>query len=106
MSLQGFILDNHNLLHRMDNYRPMQKYMAEWRTPQMVDGIGGITQGMVAAFNEYLGGVHAVMSSGGSNGAADTLTNWDDTEVINGWRAPARPNFLGYSKKKGEGIGY
>ena len=29
-----------------------------------------------------------VMSSGGSNGAADTLTNWDGTEVTNGWRAP------------------
>jgi len=85
----------------MDNYRPMQKNMAEWRTPQMVDGIGGITQGMVAAFNEYLGGVHPIMSSGGSNGAADTLTNWDGSEVANGWRAPARPNFLGYSKKKG-----
>ena len=24
----------------MDNYRPMQKNMAEWRTPQMVHFIG------------------------------------------------------------------
>lgn len=88
------------------NYRPMQKNMAEWRTPQMVDVIGGITQGMVSAFNEYLGGVHPVMSSGGSNGAADTLTNWDGSEVTNGWRAPARPNFLNHAKKKGGGLSY
>lgn len=86
------------------DYRPMQKNMAEWRTPQMLHEIGGITQGMVSAFNEYLGGVHPVMSSGGSNGAADTLTNWDASEVTNGWRALARPNFLNYSKKKGGGI--
>lgn len=88
------------------NYRPMQKNMAEWRTPQMVDEIGGITQGMVSAFNEYLGGVHPVMSSGGSNGAADTLTNWDGSEVTNGWRAPARPNFLIYTKKGGKSVAY
>lgn len=88
------------------NYRPMQKNMAEWRTPQMVDEIGGITQGMVSTFNEYLGGVHPVMSSGGSNGAADTLTNWDGSEVTNGWRAPARPNFLNYTKKGGKSVAY
>ena len=88
------------------NYRPMQKNMAEWRTPQMVDGIGGITQGMVAAFNAYLGGVHPVMSSGGSNGAADTLTNWDGSEVTNGWRAPSRPNLLNHAKKNGSGWSY
>ena len=86
------------------NYRDMQKNMATWRTPQMVDEIGGITQGMVSAFNEYLGGVHPVMSSGCSNGAADTLTNWDGSEVTNGWRAPARPYFLNYSRKKGSGV--
>ena len=80
--------------------------MTEWRTPQMVDGIGGITQSMVAAFNEYLGGVHPVMSSGGSNGAADTLTNWDGSEVTNGWRAPSRPNLLNHAKKKGSGWSY
>lgn len=83
------------------DYRQMQRNMAEWRTPQMVDDVGGITKGMVEAFNEYLGGVHPVMSSGGSNGAADTLTNWDGSEVTNGWRAPARPNLLNFTRKKG-----
>lgn len=51
-----------------DSYCPMQKNMAEWYTLQMVDEIGGMTQGMVAAFNEYLGEVRPVMSSGGSDG--------------------------------------
>lgn len=46
------------------------------------------------------------MSYGGSNGADDTLTNRDGSEVTNGWRAPARPNFMNYSKKNGDGIGY
>lgn len=70
----------------------------------MVHEIGGITQRMAGAFNEYLGGVHPIMSSGGSNGAADTLTNWDGSEDTNGWRAPQKSNFLNYSKKKGGGI--
>lgn len=86
------------------NYREMQKNMSEWRTPQMVHALGGITKEMVSAFNDYLGGVQPVMSSGGSNGAAHSLTHWDGSEVTNGWRAPARPNFLNYSKKKGGGI--
>lgn len=74
--------------------------MAEWRTPQMVHAIGGVTKEMVDAFNEYLGGVHPVTSTGGSNGAADTLTNWDGSEVTNGWRAPSRPDFTKYTRKK------
>lgn len=72
----------------------MLKDMAIWRTPQMVDEGRGITQGMVGAFNEHLGGVHPVMSLDGSNGAADTLTNWDGSELTHGWHAPARPNLL------------
>lgn len=86
------------------NYRQMQKDMATWRTPQMVRAIGGITDEMVDAFKQYIAGVQPVASVGGSNGAANTLTNWDGTEVTNGWRVPAIPNFLKYSKKKGGGI--
>lgn len=88
----------------MASYCDVLKNMTDWRTPQMVDEIGGITQGMVSTFNEHLGGVQPVMSSGGSNGAADTLTNWDGSEIPNGWRAPTRPNLLNCSKKKGGGI--
>lgn len=86
------------------NYRQMQKDMATWRTPQMVRAIGGIADEMVDAFKQYIAGVQPVASVGGSNGAANTLTNWDGSEVTNGWRVPAIPNFLKYSKKKGGGI--
>lgn len=79
----------------------MQKNMAERRTPQMVHAVGGIIDEMVDAFKQYIAGVQPVASVGGSNGAANTLTNWDGSEVTNGWRAPERPNFLYYSKKKG-----
>lgn len=86
------------------NYRQMQKDMATWHTPQMVHAIGGITDEMVDAFKQYIAGVQPVASVGGSNGAANTLTNWDGSEVTNGWRAPTRPNFLNYLKKKGYSI--
>ena len=86
------------------NYRQMQKDMATWRTPQMVHAVGGITDEMVDAFKQYIAGVQPVASFGGSNGAANTLTHWDGSEVTNGWRAPTRPNFLNYSKKKGGGL--
>lgn len=82
----------------------MQKDMATWHTPQMVHAIGGITDEMVDAFKQYIAGVQPVASVGGSNGATNTLTNWDGSEVTNGWRAPTRPNFLNYSKKKGGGL--
>lgn len=88
------------------NYRQMQKDMATWRTPQMVRAVGGITDEMVDAFKQYIAGVQPVASVGGSNGAAHSLTHWDGSEVTNGWRAPTRPNFLNYSRKKGKGIGY
>ena len=86
------------------NYRQMQKDMATWRTPQMVRAVGGISDEMVDAFKQYIEGVQPVASVGGSNGAAHSLTHWDGSEVTNGWRAPARPNFLNYSKKKGGGL--
>ena len=86
------------------NYRQMQKDMATWRTPQMVRAVGGISDEMVDAFKQYIAGVQPVASVGGSNGAANSLTNWDGSEVTNGWRAPERPNFLYYSKKKGGGL--
>lgn len=86
------------------NYRQMQKDMATWRTPQMVHAVGGITDEMVDAFKQYIAGVQPVASAGDSNGTANTLTNWDGTEVTNGWRAPARPNFLNYSTKKSGGL--
>lgn len=88
------------------NYRQMQKDMATWRTPQMVHAIGGITDEMVDAFKQYIAGVQPVASVGGSNGAANTLTNWDGTEITNGWRAPARPDFLCFSRKKVNGVRY
>lgn len=80
--------------------------MATYRTPQIVHAIGAITDEMVDAFKLYIAGVQPVTSAGGSNGAANTLTNWDGTEITNGWRTPARPNFLNYSRKKSKGIGY
>ena len=41
-------------------YRTVQKNMATWRIPQMVDDICSITYRVMAAFNEHLGGVHPV----------------------------------------------